>query len=130
MKATEKKMMMALIILLIGLSAKSFLMDPYRAESELTADYAEFAKMMAPFKQQTMLDRMKVLTYRTVKVEQVHEGGDTYIVALDPDADEMIDKQLPGSYEARVRAYLLWVIPLRDVQIEGGFPAYENESGN
>ncbi len=130
MKATEKKMMMALIILLIGLAAKSLLMDPYRTESESMAAYAEFARLMAPFQQQTMLDRMKVLTYRTIQVEQVQGDEETHIVILDPYADEMIDKRLSGTYEARVRAYLLWIIPLRDIQIEGGFPAHENETGS
>lgn len=128
MKATEKKMFIALIVLLIGLSVKSLFMDPYRAESERMADYAEFARLMAPFQQQTMMDRMKILTYRTINVNKVESDGETTIVSLDDDTDEMVEIQLAGEYEARVRAYLLWIIPLRDVQIEGGFPAYENEA--
>ncbi|RQD67013.1 MAG: hypothetical protein D5S00_11410 [Tindallia sp. MSAO_Bac2] len=130
MKANEKKMLIALIILLSGLAVKSFFMDPYRPESDQMAQYAEFAQLMAPFQQQTMLDRMKVLNYQTVDVERIKEEGQTHIAVLEPDTDGIAEIELSGEYEARVRAYLFWIFPIRDIHIEGGLPAHENKPGS
>ncbi|SDZ21990.1 hypothetical protein [Tindallia californiensis] len=126
MKPNEKKMLLALVILLVGLSAKSIWIDPFHSSSHAHNQYAEYARLMAPFQQQTTLDRMKVLNYRTVDVQRESDEGLTNIVVLEPENENIKEIEIKGEYSAKVRAYLLWVFPTRDIRIEGGFSVNES----
>ncbi|SFI37727.1 hypothetical protein SAMN05192551_1156 [Tindallia magadiensis] len=130
MKPNEKKMLFALMILLIGLSAKSIWIDPFRSSSDTLRQYAEYAQLMAPFQQQTTLDRMKVLNYRTVDVQRESDEGLTNIVVLEPENDDVKEMEIKGEYSARVRAYVLWVFPIRDIRVEGGFSVNESATNH
>ena len=128
MKPVEKRMLIALVILVALLAVKSTVLDPFQADSADKENYAQYARMMAPFQNQTMLDRMRVLTYRTVSVERTEESGETRIVVLDPETDDALEATLTGEYQAVVRSYLFWIIPVGNIQIEGGFPGIEDEN--
>ncbi|MDW7670833.1 MAG: hypothetical protein SCK57_05735 [Bacillota bacterium] len=120
MKRYEKRMIFLILILLTALSIKSLLLDPVRPETIELDLYQQYAQLTAPFQGNRGPDPEGLYTYRTVMVEKTGDEGQTHIVYEDAQTNEMIETILPGQYQARVRGYLLYILPVKLIRVEGG----------
>jgi hypothetical protein len=122
MKRYEKRMIILILILLVGLSVKSVYMDEIRPETTELDQYQRYAKLAASLMDSPFAGKIGLFTYRTISVTQVTEDGETAIVYPDGDGEAVVfvEMTLPGQYEARVRGYLLSILPVKQVRIEGG----------
>ena len=126
----EKKMAVALAVLLVLLSFKSLVLDPYRPVTPEEAAYREFALLVAPYHGSPIPGDGVLYTRRVVRLERVSGDGITEIMIVDSDSGELVEKALDGHYEARIRSYLLGVIPIREFRIEGGVASDGSETNN
>jgi hypothetical protein len=122
MKQYEKKMIILILILLVGLSVKSLFLDEVRPDSIELEQYQRYAKLAASLMESPFSRQTGMFTYRTVSVTRVSDEGETAVIYLDEgDAgDVLVEVTIPGQYEARVRGYLLSILPVKQVRIEGG----------
>jgi hypothetical protein len=120
MKRYENRMIFLILILLTTLSIKSLLLDPVRPETIELDLYQQYAQLTAPFQGNRRPDPEGLYTYRTVMVEKTGDEGQTHIVYEDTQTNEMIETILPGQYQARVRGYLLYILPVKLIRVEGG----------
>jgi hypothetical protein len=122
MKRYEKRMIIVILVLLLGLSVKSIYMDEIRPETTELDQYQRYAKLAASLMDSPFASRIGLFTYRTINVKQVAAEGETVIIYPDGNGDSVVfvEMTLPGQYEARLRGYLLSILPVKQVRIEGG----------
>lgn len=115
------RMTVVAMILFGLLIAKSLWFDPVgtlQGEEEM---YRQFVVEMAPIKKPSLLDRWGLLTYRATVVIQEEEDGYTEIMYRSAeDKENWITETIQGQYRAKVRGYILYIIPIKDIRIEGG----------
>jgi hypothetical protein len=129
MKQYEKRMISLILILLTALAIKSLLLDPVRPETIELDLYKQYAQLTAPFQGNNRRpDPEGLYTYRTVMVEKVGNEGKTHIIYKDTQTNEIIETILPGQYQARVRGYLLHILPVKQIRVEGGLKDDGNDS--
>jgi len=113
-------MIIVTIFLLALLIVKSTVMDPV---GELTGDlekYRLYALQTSPLSG-GFLEKTGLLTYRVVKVKQDSMEGNTEVLLKVENSDEWTNDILEGQYSGKVRAYLLYFIPVKDINFRGGF---------
>ena len=120
MKRYDKRMMLLVILAAMLLSAKSIWMDPVKPLDENLRLYSEYAKLAAPFNDGAVPPPSGLYTYRTVQVVQRNEEGETVVLRTDPATNLLKEVTLQGEYQARVRAYVLYVLPVKHITVEGG----------
>ena len=130
MKRYEKRMIILILILLVGLSVKSIYLDEIRPETTELDQYQRYAKLAASLMDSPFSSKIGLFTYRTISVEQVATDGETAIVYPDGKDDVVVfvEMTLPGQYEARLRGYLLSILPVKQVRIEGGMTTHGSET--
>lgn len=119
MDKRSKQMFLVTIILLFILIAKSTLIDPV---VNLTGDsqlYKQYMAQTAPLRG-GLLEKTGLLSYRVVKVKKDKMEGSTEVLIRYPESDEWNPIILEGEYLGKVRAYLLYFIPIKDINFKGG----------
>ncbi len=119
MDKRSKTMIMVTVFLPFLLVIKSTMIDPV---GELTGDmdkYKSYVLQTAPLSG-GILEKTGLLTYRVVKVKQDSIEGNTEILLKDEQNAKWIDHTLEGSYSGKARGYLLYVIPVKDINLKGG----------
>lgn len=113
--------MLIVVILLLGLLiAKSLWFDPAGELESQRELYKNFALEIAPIQNTSLLEKWGMLTYRVMFVLKEEAEGNTDIMYKDLSTGEWIKETLEGQYRAKVRTYLLYVIPIKDIHIKGG----------
>ncbi|MEN1762172.1 hypothetical protein [Anoxynatronum sibiricum] len=128
MKRYDRRMAIIILVLFLLLSIKSVLLDPVTPSTKALEQYAGFARLAAPLQVGMPPLLEKLHTFRTISVEQVSEEGDTLILYPVPGENKLAEARLSGTYEARVRGYLLFVLPVKQILIEGGLENHENDT--
>ncbi len=128
MKRYDKLMLMLMMVAAILLSVKSIWLDPVKPEDENTSRYSQYAVLAAPFHDGKTPPPAGLYTYRTVKVVQPSQEGETVILEIDPATNRLTEISLQGEYQARVRAYILYVLPVKHITVEGGVTDHGNTS--
>ena len=130
MKRYDRRMAVGVLVLLLLLSMKSIFLDPVKPASTDLEQYAGFARLTAPIQLGMPPLLEKVYTFRTVSVEQVSETGETLILHPVPGEARLAEIRLSGTYQARVRGYVLLVLPVQQILIEGGLEDYGSNTPN
>jgi len=120
MKRYEKRMAALVLILLVSLAVKSLIVDPVRTESMELDLYQQYAQLAAPFQGRGNPPPKWLYTYRTVSAEKVSSEGETRIMYQDNETNKMMEILLPGQYRAQVRAYIFYILPAKNIRVEGG----------
>lgn len=120
MNKREEAMLIVTIFLLVLLVGKSLWLDPVKNLDEEMSHYKNYVLDIAPLKNTGLFEKMGILTYKVVSVVKEKEEGQTDIMYEDISTKEWGKKTLQGEYRAKVRAYLLGFIPVKDINIKGG----------
>lgn len=130
MKQYDRRMLLLVLMAAMLLSAKSIWLDPVKPQDENLQQYSEYAILAAPFNDGEVPPPPGLYTYRTVKVEQRNKEGETIVLQIDPETNLLKETTLQGEYQARVRAYVLYVLPVKHISVEGGVQDHGNTSKN
>ncbi|QUH19856.1 hypothetical protein [Alkaliphilus sp. B6464] len=120
MDKRSKTMIIVTIFLLFLLIIKSTVIDPV---GELVGDsekYRLYTLQTSPLNG-GLLEKAGLLTYRVVKVKQDSIEGNTEVLLKIENSDEWTSDILEGQYSGKVRAYLFYFIPVKDINFRGGF---------
>lgn len=128
MKRYDKRMLLLVILGVMLLSAKSIWLDPVKTENEDIKRYSQYAVLAAPFNDGEVPPPSGLYTYRPVNVVQRSVEGETIIVQVDPSTNRLTEVTLQGQYQAKVRAYILYVLPVKHITVEGGVTDHGNTS--
>ncbi|AKL97074.1 hypothetical protein CACET_c36430 [Clostridium aceticum] len=111
-------MLIVTILLLVFLIVKSLFFDPVRGLEGDREKYRLFALQVAPSQNISLLERGSLLNYKVIYVFKENEEDNTKIMYKRDEA--WITEVLEGGYSAKVRAYILGVIPVKDIYVQGG----------
>ncbi len=119
MNSRAKAMLIATVLLCTLLVTKSLWIDPVGPLEGDYLKYKNYALNIAPYQPGILIVKSPVIDYKVVSVKKISNSGITNITYIDENG-EWVEETLEGEYKARVRTYLLSVLPFRDIQIRGG----------
>jgi hypothetical protein len=119
MDKRAKYMLAATAFFLLMLIIKSLWIDPVRNLEGNEEKFMKYAYGAAPSVSQGLLDKTGLLTYRVIKVLKEEKEGITMITYQNASTEELVNEKLDGVYRAKVRAYILHIIPIKDIQVKG-----------
>ncbi|SDL26772.1 hypothetical protein [Natronincola ferrireducens] len=125
MNQRGQAMLIVVVLLGILLIVKSLWFDPVGGLEGEKETYRVFAQEVASLQNTSLLERWGLLTYRVMFVLQEEEEGITEVMYRDNTSEEWITEVLEGQYRAKVRAYLLYTIPMKDIHIKGGIQEWK-----
>ena len=128
MKRYDRRMLLLVLVAAMLLSAKSIWLDPVKTQDENLQLYSRYAMLAAPFNDGEVPPPPGLYTYRTVQVVQRNEEGETVVLQIDPETNLLVEVTLQGEYQAKVRAYVLYVLPVKHIMVKGGVEDHGNTS--
>ncbi len=120
MKLYDKRMIALVVLAGLLLTIKSVVLDPVKPVEADLVRYSGYAALSAPYLGSEVPPPSWLYTYRTIEVEKTGTTGKTIIMHIDPATQNLTEEVLAGTYQARVRGYILWVLPATQITIEGG----------
>ncbi|ABR50571.1 hypothetical protein Amet_4499 [Alkaliphilus metalliredigens QYMF] len=120
MDRRSKSMLIIACILMVLLIGKSLWYDPAGVLEGERGKFQSYASSTAPLENSGLLEKLGLLHYRVLFVLQESDEGTTEISYFDKEMDQQVEVVLEGQYRAKVRAYLFYVIPVKEMQIKGG----------
>lgn len=118
--------MLIVTIFLLGLLiAKSLWYDPVGKLEGEREQFKNYALEVAPIQNTSLLEKLGILNYKVMFVLKEKDEGNTDITYKDPSSGEWVKETLEGEYRAKVRAYLLYVFPVKDIHIKGGIEEWK-----
>lgn len=127
MNKRGQAMLIVAIVLGIVLIAKSLWFDPVGGLDGERETYRIYALEVAPLQNPSLLEKWGLLTYRIMFVLQEDEEGITEVMYRNNTSEEWITETLTGQYRAKARAYLLYVLPIKDIHIKGGIEEWKQD---
>ncbi len=120
-------MLIVTIVLIALLIGKSLYLDPVGQLDVSSSQYATYALDIAPIQNKSLLEKWGLLSYRLVHLVQEEEGGTTDIMYRDETSKEWSKSKIRGQYSAKVRAYLMGILPVKDIYIKGGIQEWKED---
>ncbi len=120
MKTYDKRMAVLVLVLLVLLTLKSLVIDPVQVKDTEMNLYRQYAVLAAPYQGSRTPPPDWLYTYRAVGVEKTGSEGKTVIAVWQTGSHQLMEVELPGQYRAQVRAYLLYILPVKNIRVEGG----------
>jgi len=107
----EKTYLWMVIILLGILCVKSFWLDAYKAQNESEALFISRVTETLDQRFDNALYQRGILMYRIISVKEVTEEENQLVKKLDTIKGNAVDIELQGKYKARIRKYVLGLLP-------------------
>jgi len=107
----EKTYLWMVIILLGVLCVKSFWLDAYKAQNESEALFISRVTETLDQRFDNVLYQRGILMYRIISVKEVTEEENQLVKKLDTIKGNAVDIELQGKYKARIRKYVLGLLP-------------------
>jgi len=109
----EKNYMFAIVAMLLLLAVKSIFLDGVNDLNAEEKDFSQYVEQTIESSEKWALNKSDALSYKIVKIKKTNEEAATIIV----DENEKRSLEFSGHYTARVRKYILWILPYGDFSI-------------
>jgi len=109
----EKNYMFAIVAMLLLLAVKSIFLDGVNDLNAEEKDFSQYVEQTIESSEKWALNKSDALSYKIVKIKKTNEEAATIIV----DENEKSSLEFSGHYTARVRKYILWILPYGDFSI-------------
>ena len=113
----EKSMIIVMILLLIVLSVKSCLIDEVSHLNAKEQQFKDFVDYSVEQQYHGTLENIGLMKYRVYDIYMADEKEKAVLRYEDPKTGEMIEAVQNGRYNARVRGYFLWIIPIKHFSV-------------
>lgn len=117
MNRREKAYISISILLLIILIFKSVYLDDYNPQNKEEELYKEFAYRMAVEQAPGIFEKNKLRTFRVVNIKKIEEESISVISTYNKEKDEFENIEIEGVYKAKVRKYILGVMPYGEFSV-------------
>lgn len=120
MDKRARNMVIATIVLFMILVVKSLWFDPVENLEGDLEKYKEYAYQTVLYERSGLLGKSGLLTYRVIDVAQESQKGATEVKYQNEINRKWNTDVLPGQYYAKVRAYVFYILPVKDITVRGG----------
>lgn len=119
MQKREKLLLIFTIGLVALMIVKSVALDEVRPQGQDEVKFKSFVeKRIEDGKEELgLLNKTGLVAFRIVKIEKTSENGETTILYFEEEQNTYVEGIIKGEYKARVRGYLLYVIPYREFTV-------------
>lgn len=114
----EKSMIIVVAALVVILIVKSFFFDEVRGLSGDKSLVYDFTKYSVAQKFDGPLQKYRIITYRVFDIYVADPKTTSILRFYDQEAGKDVEYEIEGRYNARVRAYLLGVIPFDTFSVQ------------
>jgi hypothetical protein len=102
-----------ILLLLALLTVKSLVLDGVKDLSGEEAEFARYVAQSIESQEKWAINKTDALSYKIVRIKKINE--ETATITTDEEKKNSIE--LSGHYTARVRKYILWILPYGDFSI-------------
>lgn len=113
----EKSMLIMIVLLLIALAVKSTVMDEVKNLSPAEQQFKDFVEYSIAEKYHGSLESSGLIVYRVYDLYLADKDQKAVLRYQDPENGKMVEVIQDGRYNARVRGYFLWIIPVKHFSV-------------
>jgi hypothetical protein len=126
MQKKDRLLIILTALLAIILISKSLFLDEIKPNNIDELKFKQFVeKRISDGKDELgLLSKSGIASFRVVNINKISNEGFSKIVYFDEESKEYIESTISGQYEAKVRGYILSVIPYREFSVVASL--YEN----
>ncbi|MEL7655609.1 MAG: hypothetical protein AAGU75_06850 [Bacillota bacterium] len=113
----EKAMIIMIIFLLIALTVKSTVLDEVKNLSPEEQQFKDFVEYSISEQYDGFFEDSGLMVYRVYDLYMADKDAKGVLRYKDPKTGEMVDVVQDGRYNARVRGYFLWILPVKHFSV-------------
>ncbi len=113
----EKGMILLFLVLLIALALKSNLFDEVKDLSPAEQQFKDFVDCSVARDYSGILEDMHLINYRVFQIKMADERQQAVLRYEDPKTGDPVEIRQDGRYQAEVRGYLLWILPVKQFAV-------------
>lgn len=113
LNSREKTMIIAIIVLLVALVIKSVMLDEVKNLSAEEQTFKDFVDYSVSEQYDGFLERTGIIVYRVYGINVMDMDQKGILRYEDPDTGKMVESIQDVRYSAKVRGYLLWILPVK-----------------
>ncbi|MBP6491904.1 MAG: hypothetical protein KA282_02925 [Clostridia bacterium] len=113
----EVAMIISFLFLLTVLTIKSTMIDEVKNLNSTEQQFKDFVDYSVEEEKNGILENTGILVYRVYHIEMADEEEKAVLRYEDPETGEMTEVVQDGRYEASVRGYLLWILPINQFSV-------------
>ncbi len=113
----EVAMIISFLFLLTVLTIKSTMLDEVNNLNSPEQQFKDFVDYSVEEEKNGILENTGILVYRVYHIEMADEEEKAVLRYEDPETGEMTEVVQDGRYEASVRGYLLWILPINQFSV-------------
>lgn len=113
----EKTMIIMIIVLLILLAIKSLVLDEVKNLSPDEQQFKNFVDYSVAQEYDGFLEQSGLMVYRVYDINMADKNQKGILRYEDPDSGQMVDVIQEGRYNAKVRGYLLRILPVKHFSV-------------
>ncbi|MDF3001092.1 MAG: hypothetical protein K0Q48_1211 [Bacillota bacterium] len=117
MSNREKTMIIMIIVLLIALVIKSTMLDEVKNLSADEQNFKEFVDYSVTEQYDGFLERSGILVYRVYRIGIADKDQKGLLRYEDPNTGKPVELIQDVQYNAKVRGYLLWILPIKHLSV-------------
>ncbi len=117
MNSREKSLIIVTVLLIIILAGKSLFFDEVRNLTEEEQQFKNFVEYSVSEEYDGMLQQYHLINYRVFNIFVANDQQKTIITYKDPQTGQEINNTLNVRYTARVRGYILGILPYKQFSV-------------
>ena len=117
LNSREIAMIIMIVLLLIVLAVKSTVIDEVKNLSPEQQQFKDFVEYSISEQYNGFLEDSGLMVYRVYDLYMADKDVKGILKYKDPKTGEMVDVIQYGRYNARVRGYFLWILPVKHFSV-------------
>ena len=117
LSSKEKAMIVMIVLLLLVLLFKSFYFDEVKNLSEDEMKFKSFVEYSVSEEYDGFLEQSGLMTYRVYDIYMADKDEKGVLRFKDADTGKVVETIQNGRYNARVRGYFLWILPVKHFSV-------------
>lgn len=117
MSKREKFYSVAIVVLLVLLAVKSMVIDNYKPTTQDEQLFYTYANEIAEEQYDGFTYKYHIASYKIVSIKKVEDKGVSVLEVVDPITNEKKLEEIDGKYKAKIRKYILWILPYGEDKI-------------
>lgn len=113
----EIGMVILFLVLLVILTLKSNLFDEVKNLPPEEQQFKDFVDYSVARDYSGILQGAPLMAYRVIDIKMADEDQKAVLRYEDPKTGDPVEVKQDGRYQADVRAYLLWILPIREFSV-------------
>ena len=116
----EKILIAVTLVLVCLLFVKSLFLDEVKPSNLEELKFKQFVEKRIEDGKENLglLSETKLTSFKVVKIQKVSKEGQSRVLYLDESSNTYTEGTIEGKYKAKVRGYVLYVLPYKEFSVE------------